>query len=169
MRNLYNIIEGIMDSDQKIQTEITKMTIYEQIKNILLEMYGSLTDPKSYKKWTYNKTKQGEKTYMVVFQYNLDDDNFSDKFRKLISRLNKIKDIDINWHIVNSKKIFNFETGRHEMYEVEIFLDDECILKFWVDDMFVNYEIYVTGLGLNFIFESKYKGFFDMFKGEIIR
>lgn len=163
------IDESILSTDKEVQTEITKMTIYEQIKNILFEMYGSLTDPKSYRKWTYRKTNRGEDTYAIIFQYNLIHGIFSDTFKQLIKRLNNINDIDINWHIINTKKIFKFETGNHEMFEVEIFLDDEKILKFWVDDMYVNYKTPVAGLGLSFIFKSEYKNFVDLFKGEIIR
>lgn len=163
MKSLY---ESILDTDTEVVNKITKHLALEQIKKIILGTgeLNSKIETDLHASLLYNSINRGDKTYLVSFQNcNLRGD-FSDIVRTIYKQINSINNVDVNYHVVDKNKIFKpLYKSKTEIFEFKIFFNGDVLLEFWVDDMFVNYRNYRDGLGLQFVFPSKYKQFAESF------
>ena len=156
------IDESILDTDSKIKSDVIIKGIYNKIKDILIDLYGQ-----SYKIFnTPILKKEHEHTQEIIFNDNVGFyKTFTDATQALKKELNRIDDVESTYKIYPAYKILRgySKDGKFEVVVWGIFYNDQKILEFMVDNIFVNYINPTSGLHYEIIVPVEYQSFVDLF------
>lgn len=153
-----------MDDDDAIKKGVRIDSILVSIKNVMITMFGG--DYEIIQQMHQLKGSSDE-CPEILFKNNPGKfTNLTDTIRSFKKNLNKIPELEINYKIQNINKVMRgySSTPLMEVVVFKLFYDDECILEFVMNDMFVNYKSPIIGLSYAFDVPTKYRNFIEFFK-----